>query len=280
MTRLRGFATAALLVALALSCVHALPVPHAVREVAYGPDPLQRYDLHLPAQVDRRTPLVVYVHGGGWRHGDEAAPGTIGPKRDRWVAAGAAFVSVDYRLLPAADPLTQAGDVARALAAVQRHAARLGADPSNLVLMGHSAGAHLVALVTVSPSLRQGAGVRPWAGTVLLDSAAVDVPALMGAPHPVLYDRAFGNDPTYWQAASPLQQATARTAPVLAVCASGRNHSCGQNRRLLERLARHGTRTRLLPEPLDHRQINRLLGEDNAYTHAVEAFMRSVGLRL
>lgn len=57
------------------------------------------------------------------------------------------FVSVENRLLPEADPLVQAQDVAAALAAAQRKVQTLGGDPRRFVLMGHSAGAHLVALL-------------------------------------------------------------------------------------------------------------------------------------
>lgn len=56
---------------------------------------------------------------------------------------GYALVSTNYRLSPAAHPLEQADDVARALALVQQQAPQWGADPRRLVLMGHSAGAHL-----------------------------------------------------------------------------------------------------------------------------------------
>jgi len=57
--------------------------------------------------------------------------------------------------------------------------------------MGHSAGAHLVALLTAHPAFTQAEGALPWLGTVSLDSAAFDVVAVMSGRHLALYDRAF-----------------------------------------------------------------------------------------
>ena len=113
------------------------------------------------------------------------------------------FVSINYRLLPGADPVTQAHDVAEALAFVEAHLHSWDGASGELVLMGHSAGAHLVALLTADPSIATRAGASPWLGSVALDSGAMDVTQIMRAPHLRLYDEAFGSDPTYWRRASP-----------------------------------------------------------------------------
>jgi acetyl esterase/lipase len=91
------------------------------------------------------------------------------------------LVSLDYRLLPQAPVEQQADDVASAVAWVQAHAAEWGANKRQLVLMGHSAGAHLAGLLSTDAALRQRHGVQPWLATVLLDSAALDVAAIMRA---------------------------------------------------------------------------------------------------
>lgn len=274
----RCLAVVAFAFACAIGLAGANPAPGTPSESAYGPHRLQRYDLYRPARIDRDTPTVLFVHGGGWAFGDKRH--AIDAKRERWVAAGAIVVSTNYRLLPDADPLEQARDVARALASVQRRVAALGAHPSRIALMGHSAGAHLSALVAVSPTLQREAGVQPWAATVLLDSAALDVPAIMATSPSRLHRRAFGGDLAYWRAVSPRHRIEGPTAPVLAVCASAREHACPHNRSLLDALAARGTRTKLQPEALSHAEINRTLGEDNAYTRAVEAFLREAGLSL
>lgn len=264
----------------ATPAAEAAPSASTLRDLAYGPDPHQRVDVYLPSNPVH-APTLVYVHGGGWQGGDKASPAGIDAKRRRWNARGAIVVSVDYRRVPAIDPIEQARDVGRALAWAQARAAQAGGDPDDFVLIGHSAGAHLVALLTAAPELQRETGARPWRATVLLDSAAVDVVATMQAPPDrPLFAQAFGDDPAFWQAASPRHRLKAATAPILAVCAEARPDSCTRNRDFLARAANFGTRTRLLPVALDHGGINRRLGEDNAYTEAVETFLRQAGVRL
>jgi arylformamidase len=255
------------------------PDAMAMREIAYGPDPAQRFDVYLPARTEG-APTIFYVHGGGWRRGDKAMHGLIDAKQKRWTAAGAIVISTNYRMLPDTDPVEQARDIARAVAKAQDTVASLGGDPNGFALMGHSAGAHLVALLAASPSMIRQFGVKPWRASVLLDGGAIDTEATMQDRNLPLFDNAFGKDPAYWRAASPLAQLNARTAPVLAVCSSTRRDSCPANRRFLDKAARFGTRTQLLAKPLSHMQINRDLGEDNDYTREVEAFLRSVGVPL
>jgi acetyl esterase/lipase len=240
---------------------------------AYGSDPAQRLDAYIPAHPDGDA--VLLVHGGGWRRGDKAAPQVVANKLADWSARGIVVVSVDYRLLPQADPLQQAGDVAAALAYAQRHAREWGADPSRFVLVGHSAGAHLVALLDAQPSLARARGASTWRGTVALDSAALDVTRIMRSRHPSLYDEAFGSDPAYWRAASPTLQLTRAAKPILLVCSKERADSCNQARGFADAARRLGVRAEVLPEALSHGEINDQLGLPGAYTDAVDAFIAS-----
>lgn len=251
----------------------------ALQEIAYGPDPAQRFDIYLPRQV-KGAPTIFYVHGGGWRRGDKSMRGLIEAKQKRWTAAGAIVISANYRMLPDIDPIEQARDIAGAVAKAQDTVASLGGDPDGFVLMGHSAGAHLIGLLAASPAMARQAGVKPWRASVLLDGGAIDTEATMQGRHLPLFETAFGKDPAYWRAASPLAQLNAKTAPLLAVCASGRRDSCPANRLFLDKAARFGTRTQLLEKPMSHMEINRDLGEDNDYTREVEAFLRNFGVPL
>ena len=272
---------------LAVGAVFRQPAPAAAqtsampttREVAYGTHPAQRFDVYLPAQT-RGAATIFYVHGGGWRRGDKAMRGLIEAKQKRWTAAGAIVISTNYRMLPDTDPLEQARDIARAVAKAQDTVAALGGDPEGFVLMGHSAGAHLVGLLAASPKMADEFGVKPWRASVLLDGGAIDTEATMQGRNLPLFDNAFGKDPAYWRAASPVAQIGAKTAPVLAVCASGRRDSCPANRVFLDKAGRYGTRTQLMAKPMSHMEINRDLGEDNDYTREVETFLRGVGVRL
>lgn len=244
------------------------------RDLPYGPRPRQRIDAYLPGQP--QGPILVMVHGGAWAFGDKAEATMILPKVRHWTAQGFVVVSVNYRMVPQADPLEQARDVARAIALVQHKAADWGADAQRVVLMGHSAGAHLVALLDASPALAREQGAQPWRGTVALDSAAMDVPRLMQARHLPLYDRAFGSDPAYWQAVAPLSQLAADAPPLLAICSTKRRDSCPQAEGLARRATALGRNFSVHGVDLDHRGINRQLGLPGAYTDYVSRWISSI----
>ena len=250
-----------------------------LRDQPYGSDARQRMDVYLPARA-QGAPVIFMVHGGGWRWGDKGAQAVVANKLARWVARGFVFVSVDYRLLPQADPLEQAQDIARALAAAQRQAPAWGADPAKFVLMGHSAGAHLVALLAASPDSVRVAGARPWLGTVALDSAALDVPLIMAGRHLPLYDRAFGQNPAYWRQVSPFHALASGSAPFLAVCSIRRSDSCPQAHRFASRATALGGRARVLEEDLSHQEINQNLGLAGDYTTTVERFLAGLDAAL
>jgi len=194
----------------------------------------------------------------------------------RWVPQGLIFVSVNYRLLPKADPLQQADDIARALATAQAQAASWGGDSSKFILMGHSAGAHLVALLAAAPSKTVSVGAKPWLGTIVLDSAALNVVQIMETRHPGLYDRAFGQDSTSWQSISPFHVLKVPASPILAVCSTRRGDSCPQAEAFIAQAASLGTKAKLLRQNLSHREINENLGMPGDYTQAVEEFMGSL----
>ena len=256
----------------------ALPAGARVeRDLSYGPDPAQRLDLYRPAGRPTGA-LIVIVHGGAWSIGDKANPGVVAAKVAHWLPACVVVVSINYRLLPLAVPLQQAGDVARAIAFVQKRAASWQVDSTRLVLLGHSTGAHLVALLAAAPELLGPDGAEPWLATVLLDSAALDVVGIMRASHRPLYDRAFGAGEADWQKVSPLHRLRARPAPVLLVHSGNRAESADASRRFAAAVADLGGRAEVLEVPLSHAEINAQLGLQNSYTKAVDAFLKSVGV--
>jgi acetyl esterase/lipase len=256
----------------------AAPLPagaRVVRDVAYGSDPRQRFDVYAPAGA-HDAPVILMVHGGGWRRGDKSMSNVVANKVAYWVPRGVVVISVNYRMLPDTLPLEQARDVARALSLAQRRAAEWGGAPDRFVLMGHSAGAHLVSLLAAEPQLAREQGARPWRGTVSLDSACLDVVQTMRGPHLPLYDQAFGTNPADCLAASPYQHLVAASAPVLAVCSSRRRDSCPQAHAFVDKVQPLGGRARVLEEDLSHGEINKTLGEPSDYTTGVDAFLRSV----
>ena len=244
----------------------------AARTLSYGPDKLQTLDFY-PAPQGQRAPLVVFVHGGGWKRGDKSMM-RGSDKLSDWHAKGYAVASLDYRLVPDARVEDQAADVAAGLAALRRQSTTLGFDPDRVVLVGHSAGAHLVALVGTDPQWLRGAGLPMTAvrGIVTLDGAGYDVPSQMGENSRLMgdtYEQAFGTDPARQLALSPTRHTAAPNAPAfLVLYISGRSDSKAQS----EGLAR-GLRGAKTPVELHavagrglkgHMEINRALG-DPAY---------------
>ena len=263
-----------------------LPLPKGVERIAnvpYGTHPLQRMDVYLPTLTQRsdlrsaRAPVIFMVHGGGWRRGDKALANTVQEKVARWVPMGIVLISINYRLLPEAPVDQQLQDVVSALTLAQRRAGEWNADPNRFILMGHSAGGHLVALTNAKAASIQAGGTWPWLGTVALDSGVLNVPAYMQQPHVPLYDDAFGSDPRYWVAVSPYHQWRLGAPPMQMVCSLERqDNPCLQADNLSQRVAQTSGRSEVLRLNLGHGEINGELGLPGPYTDAVETFLASL----
>ncbi|WP_341365604.1 alpha/beta hydrolase [Yoonia sp. BS5-3] len=244
------------------------------QEFAYGGDPLQRLDLYRAAQ-STNAPIIVMLHGGAWRDGDKRARGVWQNKAAYWTARGYLFVSVNTRLLPDAHPTQQAQDLAAAMAFIQQNAARVGGNPDQIILMGHSAGAHVAALLATRNDLRRAAGVQPWAGTIVLDTAALDLETVMNDDPARLYLQAFGRGADYWRAASPLRHISRQEGPFLVVCSALRDDACPAAESFAQAAAAQRVDVTIAPQPLSHAQINRRLGQSSSYTATVDNWITS-----
>ena len=272
--------------ALLLACVLAVPLaaqrtpsPDGTSEIAYGSDPRQRLDFTPAARGP--APLFVFIHGGAWAFGDKRAAGHMAAHAR---TQGYAFASLNYRLVPDADPAEQAADVAAAIARLVSDAERLGIDPDRIILGGHSAGAHLAALVGTDPRYLAAhrLPISILDGIVLLDGAGYDVPAQMRRGGPLLrrlYARAFGDDPAFQARVSPTLQAAAPNAGRFLVLhiASRPDDSGAQSERLAEALRAAGTPAQVISVDNSHAEIFRLFGRPgHVATERTDAFARTV----
>ncbi len=118
--------------------------------IAYGPEPQQRLDVYVPARaaVEPR-PVIVFWHGGRWREGDKADYRFVGAAL---AEAGYVVLVANYRHYPQVKMPGYMHDAALAALFAAAHANEYGGAQERLYLMGHSAGAHLAALVTLDPS--------------------------------------------------------------------------------------------------------------------------------
>ncbi len=105
-------------------------------------------DLHLP-EADGPSPVVLWVHGGGWQSGSRLElPASIAPFdfHGRLLSRGYAIADVDYRLAFEAQYPAQFADVQAAIRWLRHHADRLNLDPTRFATLGESAGGHLAAM--------------------------------------------------------------------------------------------------------------------------------------
>lgn len=141
--------------------------PRIARDLAYGPDPRHRLDVHMPEPESAGLPVLLYVHGGGFVGGDKTTPGS--PYYDHlggWAARnGLVAVVMTYRLAPVHQWPAGAEDVAAALSWTREHCVSYGGDPERIVLMGQSAGAAHAASFLAGHA---GYGADGLAGAVML----------------------------------------------------------------------------------------------------------------
>lgn len=171
------------------------------------------------------APAVLYVHGGGWIRGDKERalfkPAALVPE-------GYLFASMNYRFRPAASLADMAQDVATAAVWLKRHARNYGGDPSKIVLMGHSAGAHLVSVVASNPSFMDAAGasIGDLSGVIAIDTAMLHVPLRMETAGESQY-RVFGRNSAAWTRFSPWHHVTQGVGipPFLFLISDGREVS-------------------------------------------------------
>lgn len=162
-------------------------------------------DLYVPPGA-QGAPVLLFVHGGGWARGDMRAAGRL-PHPEFFCGRGFLYASLNYRLLPAGRHPANVQDVAAAIAWVHDHIAAFGGDPERLHLMGHSAGAHLAALVATDHRhlAAHGKPLSILKGVISNDIQAYDLPRLLETSRArSFFAHVFGVDPALLRDASPI----------------------------------------------------------------------------
>lgn len=258
------------------------PKSEGGKEISYGSDPKQMLDYWPAAGSGEAPALVVYVHGGGWSRGDKASG--AGTKPRYYNGLGLGFASLNYRLVPSVKPDDQARDIATAIAVLRKDAGRLGFDPDRIILMGHSAGAHLAALVATDTRYLATAGVPVSAvkGSVLLDGAGYDVAKQMadkGNRVMGMYDAAFGSDPAQQMKLSPVAHVAApNTGNWLILHVASRADSRAQSDALGVGLKSSGANVAVKAVPdSSHMSVNRDAGVAGSFVaNEISAFVKSL----
>ncbi len=251
----------------------------ATLDRAYGPDEKQKLDIYAPKDA-KGLPVVIYIHGGEWTKGDKA---DVSTKPKFFNENGFVMVSANYRLSPAVKHPAHVSDLASALRWTVDHIAELGGDPKKIVVMGHSAGCHLVVLTMIDPQYLAKVNLKAtdlraivaWSGGAfdLVHKAKSD-------PKYLEYIRnAFGPDEQSWYDASPMNLTKNAKAnpPYLFVTADPEGDSFRIVKQLMKGIQDAGGRaSTLVLRDRTHRTANHLLGSpgDTTGTQLLE-FLRA-----
>lgn len=237
-------------------------------------------DVYAPGE-GAKHPIVVWIHGGGWTRGDKR---NVDLKPVAFTEAGYALVSINYRLHPATDFRGQGADIAKAIHWVKDHADEFGGDGKRIFVMGHSAGAHLAALVATDESYLQGEGLKlsDLRGAILLDGAGYDIPRqiqVAGLPRlKNMYVTVFGADETVQRAASPISHIAKDKGipPFLILHIASRRDGRLQSESLGALLRESDTPAKVVSAPnKTHLSINQELGsKDDMPTQEVFQFLK------
>jgi acetyl esterase/lipase len=194
-----------------------------VPDVVYGEVPGYRpleLDLYLP-EATEPVPVVVYLHGGGWRRGSRRHPLPVlgADFYDRLAAQGFAVAAIDYRLSGEARFPAPLEDVRAAIGWVGEHAVGYGLDPGRVFLWGDSAGGHLALLAALTGAAVH--GVVAWFPVTDLAGLPSDVACAGGVPDPgpesreaLLLGAPASSVPGLAREASPVSHASAAAPPV------------------------------------------------------------------
>lgn len=186
---------------------------------------LTSLDIFTPDRSGKR-PVMIFIHGGGWTFGDKKNDGrkSFGFTRDGYI-----YITMNYRLVPDVQFPRNIQDVAAAVAWTYRNVAEYGGDPNCLFVMGHSAGAHLAALVSADEKYlkAESLDLSVIKGTVLLDGAGYDIAKNIESANLIgrgMYETAFTTDPNVWREASPVNfvKAGVSTPPYFIIHAGTR----------------------------------------------------------
>ncbi|MCU1429798.1 MAG: hypothetical protein JWL83_3798 [Actinomycetia bacterium] len=250
---------------------------------------LQSLDLYVPVRKAgcAAAPIVVYVHGGGFVNGDKA--NRITDKVNLFNGEGWGFASLNYRLVGDAGSGSTNGvypaaeqDIAAAIAYLAQHAAGYGLDPRRIMLLGHSAGAFLVALESTDGAFLEGAGLQlhDVVCTSPLDTT-YDIAAQIaaGGSSAAMFRNAFGNDPAVWDRASPPHNVAAgKGIPSFHVVTRGLDDRVGESQALGTTLRAAGVVAGVqVVRGLTHDEVNAAVGQagDTVVTPPLMTFFRA-----
>lgn len=240
----------------------------------------QMLDVYAPTK-GKNLPVVVWVHGGGWRRGDRT---DMQKKPQAFVDRGFVFVSISYRFVPSVTVNDISGDVAKAIRWTHDHAKNFGGDPNTIIVMGHSAGAQLAALVCTDDRYLK-AEKLPLSiikACVPVDGDTYDVPLQIKTveeKRAKSYRMTFGDEASQKNLSSVTHVAKGKhIPPFLILHVAEHPETKMQSQRLVKVLQGAGIAAKAYPaEGKNHTTINNDLGlADDRATQEMFSFLSAV----
>ncbi len=249
----------------------------------------QMLDVYSPPNA-KNLPVVFWIHGGGWEGGDKTR---VQVKPKSFVEHGFVFVSTNYRFLPNVDMGTLIRDVAKSVHWVHEHIAEYGGDPNRLLIMGHSAGAQLAALISTDERYlkAEGLSLGMIQGCVPVDGDTYDIPLrieagiakrkALGQPEPKFghYEK-FGSDPVKHRDFSAVNHISrGKGIPPFLILHVGEDpETTPQAQRLATVLTEQGISAKLFAAPhTNHSKLNENLGlPDDPATKVLFEFVEEI----
>jgi arylformamidase len=270
--------------------VSAAQAQHVTRDIPYATaHERQVLDVYAPAGA-KNLPVVFWIHGGGWQTGDKTM---VALKPKAFMDPGFVFVSINHRLLPSVDMGAITRDVASALSWVHKNIAAHGGDPTRLLVMGHSSGGQLAALMCTDDryAKAEGFSLTMIKGCVPVDADTFDIPAIIEVaetrarahhlPLPTYGHRQkFGDDPAKHRDFSAVTHVARDKGipPFLILHIAGHPDTTAQARRLANVLEAAGILVKVVAgRETTHASINDNIGAANdPVTKELFAFVAEV----
>jgi acetyl esterase/lipase len=140
-------------------------------DIAYGSGPRQKLDVYLPKKTASNAKVVVFFYGGSWRGGSKTDYRFVA---QALTSRGFIVVLPDYRLYPQVIFPAFVEDGAAVVRWVRDNISTYGGDTNHLYLMGHSAGSHIAALLTLDAHYLKAVG---------LDRSVIRATATLSGPY-------------------------------------------------------------------------------------------------
>jgi predicted esterase len=182
------------------------------KKIAGVDENLLSLDIYTIPNSKSIKPVVIWIHGGGWAIGDKS--NSMEYKIPFFQDEDYVFVSTNYRLSPIPYEIENENkiqypdhiiDVADAVSWVYKHIHKYGGDSAKIIVMGHSAGAHLAALLATDQYWLEsnGLSIKIIKGVAPLDTEAFNLVTRINRDSSALFLNAFTLDEVAWQEASP-----------------------------------------------------------------------------